>query len=162
MIEKLGKPGISLDGFKAFLDDMKVKVDEEQVVKSYMKMDVNQDGHLSVQEFSGGMLTIAFELIPHSILQSLGLTTALIVPAVVGGLIILGLLFAFILVAMAAFTSPGAAGTFIQSILAAGMTILTKSGAEGDDLDTLRPRVTEQIYEVLDLPKHMRPKKGKE
>mmetsp|Transcript_71605 Transcript_71605/g.191010 ORF Transcript_71605/g.191010 Transcript_71605/m.191010 type:complete len:132 (+) Transcript_71605:2-397(+) len=90
------------------------------------------------------------------ILRQLGLTTATIVPVIVGAVCLLLFVFAFILLSMAAFTSPGAAGAFIQSTLSAGSAALVGGESAPEDKNSVQQKTSDMIYMVLDIPKHER------
>mmetsp|Transcript_25317 Transcript_25317/g.55698 ORF Transcript_25317/g.55698 Transcript_25317/m.55698 type:complete len:266 (+) Transcript_25317:560-1357(+) len=157
MIMSLGKPGVSLVAFKQLLEDMNIKIDDAQALKIYMSMDINQDGNIGVNELSDGILDMATQLLPTIVLSKLGLTTDNIVLALVGAVSVLGLLFIFLFVAFSAFTSPATAGAALQSTVTSVAMGVGKMGSDDGQFEKLKPKVHDQIFEVMDVPKHERP-----
>jgi len=157
MIVSLGKPGVSLVAFKQLLEDMNIKIDDVQSLKLYMTMDVNQDGHIGVHELADGIIEMSTQLLPTIVLSKLGLTTDNIVIAVAGAIFVLGLLFIFLFVAFAAFTSPATAGAALQSTVTSVAMGVAKMGSDDGQFEKLKPKVHDQIFEVMDVPKHERP-----
>merc|ERR1719160_2148321 len=97
-------------------------------------IDVDQSGLIDLDKFIGGLNVIMLELIPKMILTKIGLSIENIVKILVGAVVVLLTVFAFILLAMAAFTPPGAAASAIQSSLGAGSAMVVQG--EGAPKDT--------------------------
>merc|ERR1719324_2126432 len=108
-------------------------------------IDVDQSGRIDLEKFIGGLGFIMLELIPRMILNKLGLSTQAIVIVVVFAVVTLLTVFAFILLAMTAFTPPGAAASAIQSGLGTMSAVVVKGEGAPKDTGKLTVAVKELI-----------------
>merc|ERR1719271_1106422 len=92
-------------------------------------------------------------MIPALVLDKTGLTIAQIIPRIVGAVLVLCVIFAFIMMAMEAFTGLGGASSVIQSVLAAGSALGVKSESAPPDLEKLKRKITELVYSVMKIDK---------
>jgi hypothetical protein len=129
---------------------------EADLRKSFMMIDVDQSGMVDLDKFIGGIGFIMLELIPRMVLDKIGLSTKTIVKILCGALVTLLTVFAFILLAMAAFTPPGAAASAIQSSLGTASSVVVKGEGAPKDQSKLSATVKELIDAVMDVPKSKR------
>jgi len=116
-------------------------------------MDMDQNQTLSVDEFLSGMDILINDMIPQLVLDKTGLTIPQIIPRIMGAVVVLLVIFAFIMMAMQAFTGLGGASSVIQSVLAAASAGGVKSESGPPNIEKLKRTITELVYSVMDIDK---------
>ena len=89
------------------------------------------------------------DMIPQLVLDKTGLTIPQIIPRILGAVVVLLVIFAFIMMAMQAFVGMGGAGSVIQSVLAAGSAGGVKSESGPPNIEKLKRTICELVYSVM-------------
>jgi len=152
LLDKLGRRGMPFARFKASVQGIGLKVDQEEVYEVFSSLDVNQDAQLDWAEFKGGMLTIVREKMPQAILIKLGMSEMDIIKKVTIVVFGMATLFAFILLALQSFGGGKTMIASIQSSFSTAITMGANSESSGGlDLDKYRNTVTAMIAAAMGL-----------
>jgi len=131
LIDKVGRRGMPYQRFKTAVTWMGFKFEEEALYEIFAALDVNQDMTLDWSEFRGGMQYIVSEKLPEAILLKIGMSKIQVVKAVLGVVIIMATLFAFLLLALMSFGGGRTIIASIQSSFASVITYGAKSESSG-------------------------------
>eukprot|EP00746_Dinoflagellata_sp_MGD_P123599 gnl/MRDRNA2_/MRDRNA2_58218_c0_seq1.p1 gnl/MRDRNA2_/MRDRNA2_58218_c0~~gnl/MRDRNA2_/MRDRNA2_58218_c0_seq1.p1 ORF type:complete len:1387 (+),score=342.51 gnl/MRDRNA2_/MRDRNA2_58218_c0_seq1:285-4163(+) len=153
MVVKIFKMGMPFTIFQKLVNDIGLRINPKWLQKTFQTMDLDQNQTLSVDEFLSGMDILINDMIPQLVLDKTGLTIPQIIPRILGAVFMLLVIFAFIMMAMQAFTGLGGASSVIQSVLAAGSAGGVKSESGPPNIEKLKRTITELVYSVMEIDK---------
>jgi Ca2+-binding EF-hand superfamily protein len=152
LLDKVGRHGMPFSRFRTSVQALGLKVDEHVLYQIFSELDVNQDAQLDWCEFRGGYLMIVKDQLPEAIRVKLGMSDMDVLTSVVGVIVGMTTLFAFILLALQSFGGGKKLMASIQSSFATAITMGANSESSGGlDLDKYRATVSTMVAVAMGL-----------
>merc|ERR1712129_451686 len=158
LLMSLGKNGIDYKSFHGMItQDMQFKISDRKLRLLFNTVDIASSGGISEGEFVSGFKVLIGTLLPHMILQSLRLLPEQVVPTILGALLLLLLIFAFLTLSMQALT-PDQGGLDVQKVVQAIFAAVAALGINAKqtgniDVGKVRDLISAAITEVLPMVK---------
>jgi len=151
-IERIGRPGLTYEHFKRFVEKLGISIDDQHVEATFQQVDVNENHCLDKEELKASALLLLAQTLPRMLLEKQNLTVELIVPHIVMLLAVLVLVFLFLLLSFKSFVGGSVGSVFqtlVQSGLALGATVTLKGESGVENVEQLGAKVIRDMENIF-------------